>query len=560
MDTRIFSAHNQASKRTLSVGLTVVDAAREPLKVLKILMEGLPRNAPDGLWLVNFKGVPVARSHNPYDLVYLDEHARVVQAIEISPASIFEPFTGSPASALILPSKAVARSRTFSGDIIMVTVVGNLAEPAPPPTPPPAPPRVPVKTTVVRTPARVVAPSTGHVTVGAQPVASGSMLKSKSAVIVPPAAAASAAVEEPPAPAAAPEAAPAVPLEPAALEPAPQQELVVAAPEPLQPEAQEARPEPAAQAEELQTTPPEVPEAPSSAEAVEPATAAEAEFAASPAETEPYVIIVDPPVEEPAVLEVASEQTDAVAGPSVPEAEPVAVPEAEHTGAPEPEPAVEAKATPAEPAERPATEAEPELTLTIAPAPGSEAGAASALAGLLTAQPVNAAITKAPMPVLRNTWDVRLLYYFFPELHPGYRPEFQAPRFGVFNLSKPREENHSSLKMRALCWLYPDLQLDTVHLRQREARRAPRVANPGLIGYFFTGGTSEPNEIRSLSVTGFFMKTKERWMPGTVIRVTLQMANSAGEEEIDSITVHARAVNWNDEGGGFEFVLPGFID
>lgn len=558
MDTRIFSAHNQASKRTLSVGLTVVDAAREPLKVLKILMEGLPRNAPDGLWLVNFKGVPVARSHNPYDLVYLDEHARVVQAIEISPASIFEPFTGSPASALILPSKAVARSRTFSGDIIMVTVVGNLAEPAPPPTPPPAPPRVPVKTTVVRTPARVVSSPAGHVTVGAQPVASGSMLKSKSAIIAPPAAAASAAVEEPPAPAAAPEAAPAASQEPVVCEPLLQPESTAIAPEQSQPEAPAAAAsEPTAPAEESQTTPPEVQEAPSSAEAMEPATTAEAKSTAQSTETEPYVIIVDPPVEEHAVLEVALEQTDVVADPSVPETEPVAAPEPEHIDAPEPEPAVEAEATLAE---QSGAEAEPELTLTIAPAPGSEAAAASVLAELLTAQPVNAAIAKAPMPVLRNTWDVRLLYYFFPELHPGYRPEFQAPRFGVFNLSKPREENHSSLKMRALCWLYPDLQLDTVHLRQREARRAPRVANPGLIGYFFTGGTSEPNEIRSLSVTGFFMKTKERWMPGTVIRVTLQMANSAGEDEIDSITVHARAVNWNDEGGGFEFVLPGFID
>jgi hypothetical protein len=111
-----------------------------------------------------------------------------------------------------------------------------------------------------------------------------------------------------------------------------------------------------------------------------------------------------------------------------------------------------------------------------------------------------------------------------------------------------------------LSWFYPELELDTVHKRQREHRRAPRIPSPGLIGYYFTGGKAEPHEIRNLSVMGFYMVTEERWLPGTVIRVTLQMRDSEAEDPADSVTVLSRSVNWDEQGGGFEFVLPGFID
>jgi hypothetical protein len=160
---------------------------------------------------------------------------------------------------------------------------------------------------------------------------------------------------------------------------------------------------------------------------------------------------------------------------------------------------------------------------------------------------------------LKRRWDVRLLYMLFPELDPSYRPEFQAPvvdfRKDVFQTGSPK----LSRKIQILSWFYPDLQLDTVHQRQREHRRAPRIPQPGLVGYYFTGGKAEPHEIRHLSVMGFYMVTEERWLPGTVIRVTLQMRGEA-EDPADSVTVLSRSVNWDEQGGGFEFVLPGFID
>lgn len=562
MDTRIFSAYNEASKRSLSAGLTVVDAAREPLMVLKVLMEGLPRRAPDGLWLINFKGVPVARSHSPFDLVYLDEHARVVQAIEISPTSVFEPFRGSPASAFILPPRTVAQSKTFTGDSIVVKQVGNLPEPAPP--------RVPAKSTIARPSARVVpAPAGRSFNVPSsqtQPVASGSLLRST--VVAPPAVPAevAAAAVETPAPAVelAPQAAssPVMPPMPPESESAAMSTAVVeqqhseaaeqtanalvpqteSAHEPQPIAAPESYAEAPSSAVEAQAEPsPDQPivEAPlppvdgidAPAVEVHIPVQVEAELAPPPLnepQEETYIVLVDPPPED-----TDPEDTDIV-------------PADVETLVAEPATAELAAMV----------QTEEDAPLVVAEESGP---AATPITDLLIPSSATALGRPVP-PILRNTWDVRLLYFFFPKLHPSYRPEFQAPRVGIYNQSKPRDEGKLTMKLRALCWLYPDLELDTVHLRQREARRAPRVSDPGLVGYFFTGGASKPNEIHNLSVTGFFMKTEERWLPGTVIRVTLQMMGSVGEDPGDTITVHSRVVNWNDEGGGFEFVLPGFID
>ncbi len=545
MDTRIFSAYNEASKRALSAGLVVVDAAREPLKVLKVLMEGLPKSTPEGIWFINFKGVPVARSMTAFDLIYLDEHARVVQAIEISPTSVFETFSGSPASAFILPPKSVSRSKTFTGDRIAVKLEGNL------PTPPP--PRVPVKSVVARTPTREIGgPATRGLPTpssGSAPHPSGRLLRST--VIAPPAAVAQAAAQEIETPAAVP---------PPTPQPVPPQSLPVQPP-PAQaavPQGQVAEQPQFAEAVEITATPDQQP-------APGPAAAAATEPAVLPKTTEvPVHSVPDEPVVE--VETEAEAQAQSVVEATAPVAAPPPVSPQEEpyvvlVDPPSAEEAEDAVAVTDEivadlAAAAPMAVADAEPPFAFAEPPNA---VASPLADLLIQQPAGALARPAP-PTLRNTWDVRLLYSFFPKLHPNYRPEFHAPRVGVFSLTKPQEEiNPHSLKMRILCWLYPDLQLDTVHLRQREARRAPRVANPGLVGYFFTGGLSKPNEIRNLSVTGFFMKTEERWLPGTVIRITLQMLSGTADNPGDTITVHSRVVNWNDEGGGFEFVLPGFV-
>ena len=162
---------------------------------------------------------------------------------------------------------------------------------------------------------------------------------------------------------------------------------------------------------------------------------------------------------------------------------------------------------------------------------------------------------------LARRWDVKLLYTLFPELHPEYRPEFQLPYVDFLRyINNPDERDRLTMKVHVLSWLYPELELESVEKRQREHRRAPRVADPGLIGYYFSSGNSEPHPIRNFSVWGFYMVTEEKWLPGTIIRLTLQVVGTDGSNPGDALTVHARVVNWDKEGAGFEFVLPGFLE
>lgn len=714
MDTRLFCAYNKTSKKFLGPRLKAVDAAREPIRVLKLVMDGLSPQDANGLWVINFRGIPIARTTNPFDLVYLDEGFRVLQAIEISQHSVFEPFKGQPESALILPAHTVHKSKTFTGDQVIIANAEQTQSPAATAPTPPA------RSTVGPVPPRV-APVIGQRTISVGPRTnvprgSGSLLKSASP-LVPAAAAASTAVLDPepvapepvrevahaaPVASVAPvEIAPAPQLHPApeqpspALEPqaiispAPEIETapvledaatpapaepetaaipeIVAAPEitespegataqvvedTIMPTATEPAPEQAAQAQQVVTEPiaaTPFPTAEPVAEAVE---------VAPPAVAEPVTPAAQP-VEEPIAESptAASPIIDAAAAAALPVDEPINVPEVEEqASAPEPapepalveEPPTTAPATvsttleetpaaaetipetpttlitpaietvAATPASAPATIAapptfahsfdapdatEPEAAEQASiPFPASESHSAHQIAlfdshpvALVPAEPlpandplptetpsdssaistasVNYALQTVPEetalqpwqqridPDLINRWDVRLIHSLFPELHPSYRPIFQAPRMELFKDGKEVPKNKKlPLKIRMLNRFYPGLHLDTLEQRQRESRRSPRLPKPGLVGYYFTGGISKPHEIQNISVTGFFMKTEERLLPGTVIRMTLQVEGSTGEDPNDTITVHSRVISWSPSGGGFEFVLPGFLE
>ncbi|MGO8932077.1 MAG: PilZ domain-containing protein [Terracidiphilus sp.] len=86
-----------------------------------------------------------------------------------------------------------------------------------------------------------------------------------------------------------------------------------------------------------------------------------------------------------------------------------------------------------------------------------------------------------------------------------------------------------------------------------DPRKTQRESLPGLIAYFFTGGTPEGHEVRDFSLTGIYIVTSERWYPGTVVQVTLTDRHQPSI--VRSLTVHARAVRSGGDGVGLEFVL-----
>jgi hypothetical protein len=84
-------------------------------------------------------------------------------------------------------------------------------------------------------------------------------------------------------------------------------------------------------------------------------------------------------------------------------------------------------------------------------------------------------------------------------------------------------------------------------------QRSPRETLRGLVAYFFTGGAPDAHRVRNISLSGAYVLTKERWYPGTVVRMTLTDRFEPTVER--SITLNMAVVRWGDDGVGLKFLL-----
>ena len=420
MESRKYVAYNQTRDSLLSSSVTTVNAGLEPLKVLKVLIEGLPANSRTGLWLTNFKGVPVARTLSPFDLVYLDKDNRVVQGVELSKDGEFAPFKGQPASALVLPPKSLATSNTREGDQLDLRV---------------AEPELQLEMQAARLPAPIAAPVPSHSATTA--LVSGQ------------------------------------PTEPIPAE--------------LSPSARFFSPS--------EIAPPSHVSEPITDPAFDQFSAAEsqrAKSAVSPTEPQPSAANLISSVESvgAANVEPSRGQLPSSHEPFWPRATSRARSQVSSLPVPEPE----------------------------HPAPIEQASNM-------------AAASVSPNPI--------------------QEPPVTVPQYGGYG---PVPTPKYSWRVRLLRWLFPDLVIGEV-AKPQDRRRADRQSLSGLIAYYFTGGSPEPHKIANISVTGFYLHTDERWMPGTVVRMTLQRAGSKGDDPSDTITVNSKIVRWGSDGEGFEFIL-----
>ena len=103
MDTERYCAFNTTRDCFLSSEVTLIDTALDPLRVLKVLVEGLAEGAETGLWLTPLTTIPMVPRISPFDIVYLDKNHQITQAVELLPGIDFPSFESPSASALVLP-------------------------------------------------------------------------------------------------------------------------------------------------------------------------------------------------------------------------------------------------------------------------------------------------------------------------------------------------------------------------------------------------------------------------------------------------------------------------
>lgn len=93
-------------------------------------------------------------------------------------------------------------------------------------------------------------------------------------------------------------------------------------------------------------------------------------------------------------------------------------------------------------------------------------------------------------------------------------------------------------------------------LSRSHAKRAERQAAHGFVAHHGSGTKTHQDDIKDISSTGLYLLTEERWLPGTVVSLTLQMKSPLEEISERRISLQAKCIRWGEDGVGLSFVLP----
>ncbi len=121
------------------------------------------------------------------------------------------------------------------------------------------------------------------------------------------------------------------------------------------------------------------------------------------------------------------------------------------------------------------------------------------------------------------------------------------------NANGKAKEQPLSLGMRFKRWLNP------VAPTSSDRRKAYRRYVPGMVAHYYTGGAPKPHDVADISMTGIYLLTDDRWMPETMIQMTLQKPCAKGERK-QSIAVLAKIVRRGSDGVAAQFVMPESLD
>ena len=140
VETGVCCVYNVTTGDSISTRVGVADLALQPLKALKMLMDGLALDGVSSLWLKALPGPPLMMRLFPFDFVYLDEDLRAIESVELAPNVPFPAYSVEVASALILPLHTLASTGIRKGDQLIICSPEELehrrSEIAPPLQPP----------------------------------------------------------------------------------------------------------------------------------------------------------------------------------------------------------------------------------------------------------------------------------------------------------------------------------------------------------------------------------------------------------------------------------------
>ncbi|MGA8090752.1 MAG: hypothetical protein WCA10_25990 [Terracidiphilus sp.] len=508
MESKTCCAYNATRGCRINSTVTVTDSAREPLKVLKVLVEGLARDSKSSLWLTPLAHAPQLARIFPFDLAYLDQDMKVLEAMALQPETPAPRFRAGMASALILPFNCLQSSGTVPGDRIIVCAENELehriaeisrpavAEPVtpvaeapiaaknPPVSPLPKLPPHPFPSRQVSAPplAPTVTRGTGF-TVG---MTSSSWQISNSTM------AASAVLE------------------------------------PVEVQQQEAVQEEEAESEKVGEI---------ALAETERAEAGEERVTSGNVEASAFGAVSEAVSDTAAAAEVGENAVELA-----PAAAPAAAAELEG-GAAEPKTvAVEPESIAAEP------EAPEEKTGAVeasdqAEKPGPDVSRVPAE----TAQVAQARMQVDSHEIGRESPETKRKKA--ADSVPAKVPI--STNAGPVTAKKKLQEEKKKESLGVLVKRFLNCE-DPLP----ERRSIIRLLVQGLTAYAGDGETKKLYEVRDVSPTGLYLRTQERWQPGEVFSLVLQRKDATEAQRERRVTVDLKAVRCDEDGAGFEWLWP----
>jgi hypothetical protein len=605
METKRYSAYNSTRGTVVNAKLAIVDRELEPLKFLELFIGGMGLDSESGLWLKPLAVAPQVPRVFPFDLLYLDEKKRVVQAVEIFPNVEIPLFSVEVVSALVLPLRAASAAQTMPGDQLLIEAVDAVAE---------GPSDVPLEATEAPPQTHEVRQLLLEAVSGSPAEAQGRPLIESSATL---------AGSNPGPNWELPLEGFWAPLTPAP-EPVPEARKITVGPEgngdasaaasPAQISVAQTASQRDSSGEETERTSgttaqrsspvtqragftvaqygnwqvststapttesknqksenqnPELRNSPDSSRSV-----AKNENRKKP--TEGFLR----PLETAQSTRQGPERQVGLFSREVENSE--RANQAGRSKSANGEPSTAARSLPSVPGAV-AKRQEPQLPLWKAEPSPTARSSVPGKAVVISRSQENADPSRhavGPEPPVRSVVPVERPKP--PIQKAAKRPAAKSivEQAAILSSHIPRMPEAFSRLMTALLhigagpvsqsgakqkgqkgaapnkrsnWLNPE----ALH---RDRRRAVRRTVPGLVAFYFTGGAPQPYNVADISATGFYLVTRDQWMPETMIQMTLQKPVADGKQRRESLTVLTRIVRRGQDGIGAEFVMPETLD